>query len=598
MNRFLSRAAAFAATWLAFAAWSAPFVPGEPARADKAAPQPLLRLPRDADAAHVELPPVDAAKLESLRESNRNAAAFKPREERRNNVGIVRDGSEAPSGAAPQALAWRDVEGGSAARISLTSPGAASVRLALALVGVPAEVRLVFFGSANPSRLEGPQRVGDVRDRLLPFWTPITEGDTQVVELFAPPGVALPESVSVSAASHLVTAPSTGLDKRVADIGMAGSCNVDIACSPLDASVPFKDVVESVAQMVFTADGFTTLCTGTLLADSDSATQAPWFYSANHCFENLSAPFKTPAQMQAVADTVTTLWGFQANTCGSHTPRADWTQVGGGSTYLYNNAQSDALLIKLNATPPRYAYFAGWDAGTIGTGTGVITIHHPEGDLKKTSQGTAQGLVTLQDPGPGGGSFISVLWSSGTTEPGSSGAGLFTTSTVNGATQYLFRGALWGGDALCTNTQGLDDFSRFDLAYPSVRTWLGTGAATAGPSRDYTDLWWGGPAESGWGLNLVQHDSRVIFGVWYTYDANGQRTWYAFGDSAWTSLDTYEGTLYTAAGPAQLGGFDPNAVVRTNVGTFTLTFSDANHGTYRWTVGGATGTKNVVRFTF
>ena len=30
------------------------------------------------------------------------------------------------------------------------------------------------------------------------------------------------------------------------------------------------------------------------------------------------------------------------------------------------------------------------------------------------------------------------------------------------------------------------------------------------PSCDYTDLWWN-PAESGWGLNIVQHPTRNIF---------------------------------------------------------------------------------------
>ncbi|MEO7743758.1 MAG: hypothetical protein ABIR98_12530 [Usitatibacter sp.] len=44
------------------------------------------------------------------------------------------------------------------------------------------------------------------------------------------------------------------------------------------------------------------------------------------------------------------------------------------------------------------------------------------------------------------------------------------------------------------------------------------------------DLWWAGPAESGWGISVVQHDSR-LFNVFYVYDPFGNPTWYAQGGS-------------------------------------------------------------------
>ena len=84
------------------------------------------------------------------------------------------------------------------------------------------------------------------------------------------------------------------------------------------------------------------------------------------------------------------------------------------------------------------------------------------------------------------------------------------------ARQYLFRGGLWGGSALCSNPQGTDNYSRFDLAYPQLAPVPRT--ASNAPFADFTDLWWGGPSESGWGLNLIQHPSNQIFGVWYTYE--------------------------------------------------------------------------------
>jgi lysyl endopeptidase len=331
------------------------------------------------------------------------------------------------------------------------------------------------------------------------------------------------------------------------------------------------------------------MCTGTLLADGDAGTQTPWFYSANHCFDNESAPYKSPAQMQQVANTLSTLWDFQASSCNSGTPSSSWRQVSGGATYLYNNPESDVLFLRLNGGAPAGPFFSGWDANALAAGTPVLTLHHPEGDLKKVSQGSVTGYVV---PGVAGGprTFIEVLWNSGTTEPGSSGAGLWTQS----GGQYYLRGGLWGGTALCTNPSGRDDFSRFDQVYPQLSAYLGAAIA---PAFDYSDLWWN-PNESGWGLNLVQHPSKVVFGVWYTYEMDGTRTWYVMPTGSWTSSTTYTGPLYVTNGPSFEKAFDPAQVQTREVGTLTLNFSSQNAGTFSYSVDGVTGTKSMQRQTF
>lgn len=592
--------AAFAALALSLATIAqAAMLPGEPSRAPKQSTPATLLLPA-ARASAVALPPVTDAELSVLRDANRRGGdAFKPQgEARRVNIGIERGAAgELLQAPAASALAWQPVAGGRAAQLAITSPEAAALRVALDLTDVPLTVELRFAGSAT-GRVEGPVRVGDIADRTKAWWSPITEGDTITVEIFAPDSVAVGRlGLRATRVSHLLATPSSGFAKRVQDIGLAGSCNVDIQCSTLNGDAAFRNAVESVAQIVFQDGSLTGLCTATLLNDSDTSTQVPYLYTANHCFENDHAPYKTASQMQTVANTLTTLWGFQATTCGSLQPRSDWTQVAGGSTHLYNNPQSDALFLRMAASPPSYAFYAGWETSPISTNTGVVSIHHPQGDLKKVSQGTVRSISTLSNVGPGGGSFIEVLWSTGTTEAGSSGAGIFTpASSVN---QYVFRGGLWGGTALCSNRSGTDYFSRFDQVYPSIVSYLGTSApSSAGPTADFTDLWWAGESENGWGLNLVQHASKTVFGVWYTYDANGQRTWFNFSDGTWTGTNVYQATLYSVSGPPQTGAFDPNAVRRTVVGSVTLTFSDASNGTFRYTVNGISGTKTIARFGF
>jgi hypothetical protein len=566
-----------------------PVVKGEPALTPKSAPAALIRLPAGTPVVRAELAPVTQAELASVRAAN--ARDVTKTSARRVVVGVVRSAESTPAVIASAAtLHWAPVPGGYAAQVAVGSPNAGSMRISVDLAGVPADVEMVFFGSALPSRLEGPIRVADIADRTAPWWSPLTEGEVQTVEFFVPARHDPAKlGLRVLRASHLFTTPSSRFTKRIADIGTSGACEVDVACSSLNGDQSFRNVVSSVAQMVFNDANFLVLCTGSLLADSDPATQVPYFYSANHCFDNESAPYRTPTQIQAVANTLSTLWDFQATTCGSQSPSSTWQQLNGGSTLIYNNPQSDVLLLRLNAQPPAGAFYSGWDANAIARNTTVYSIHHPQGDLKKVSRGSVVGFST---PGVGGAfsSFIEVLWGSGTTEPGSSGGGVWTSA----GGQYFLRGGLWGGTALCTNPNGTDNFSRFDQVFSQLMPFLG---ATVSPAYDFTDLWWN-PSESGWGLNLVQHPSKVIFAVWYTYESDGTRIWYIVPNGSWTNSMTYTGPLYVTTGPSYNKSFDANQVQVRQVGTATLNFSGPNTGTFSYSIDGVSGTKSMQRQAF
>jgi len=213
--------------------------------------------------------------------------------------------------------------------------------------------------------------------------------------------------------------------------------------------------------------------------------------------------------------------------------------------------------------------------------------------LKKVSQGSVQALTTW-DSNSAPNSYIANMWSSGTTEGGSSGSALFT---FNGS-QYVVRGTLRGGSALCSNINGTDYFSRFDLVYPNISQYLSATASTVTPITNVSSLWWI-PSESGWGLNLIHHSgSNIVFGTWYTYGTDGKRTWLVMPEARWTTSTTFSGTIYQASGPAFSGSFDTNQVTLVAVGTGTLTLSDANNGVWSWTANGLSGTKNVRRFAF
>jgi mono/diheme cytochrome c family protein len=117
------------------------------------------------------------------------------------------------------------------------------------------------------------------------------------------------------------------------------------------------------------------------------------------------------------------------------------------------------------------------------------------------------------------------------------------------------------------------------------------------PASDYSDLWWN-PDESGWGFNITQHATNVIFGVMYTYGPDRKPLWFVLPSGTWIAANMYSGPWYQVSGPSQVGAFDPSATVATQVGTATITFSDASHATLAFTVNGTLVSKTMTRQSF
>lgn len=112
---------------------------------------------------------------------------------------------------------------------------------------------------------------------------------------------------------------------------------------------------------------------------------------------------------------------------------------------------------------------------------------------------------------------------------------------------------------------------------------------------NYSALWWAGPAESGWGVNL-NHQGETIFATLFTYEAtaegNRNRAMWLPGTLRRTGDKTFEGKLLRTRGPS----FDalPFVSIRegdmTEVGTMKVTFDDAENASLSYSLnGGGTG---------
>ncbi|HUL97144.1 MAG TPA: hypothetical protein VLT89_14100 [Usitatibacter sp.] len=120
-------------------------------------------------------------------------------------------------------------------------------------------------------------------------------------------------------------------------------------------------------------------------------------------------------------------------------------------------------------------------------------------------------------------------------------------------------------------------------------------AAAASNGVDYTDMWWAGQQEHGWGVNMTQQGS-VIFATLYVYAQDQTPRWYAATMQG--SGGAFSGPMYSTTGNYFGGGFSGDNTVATQVGTMTVNFNSPYSGTVQYTVNGVSVTKGIVRETF
>jgi hypothetical protein len=162
----------------------------------------------------------------------------------------------------------------------------------------------------------------------------------------------------------------------------------------------------------------------------------------------------------------------------------------------------------------------------------------------------------------------------------------------------------WNDDAETSNNHfGITRQLTAGTYYLQVAHWdaAGTGAYNLRMRADtldtnYTDLWWAGQAESGWGIN-INHQGNVIFATLYTYDLDGSPMWLDMSDGERQADGSYTGALYRATGPAfdgsSAGPFSP-----VQVGTMRIAFTGPDSANLTYTYNGIAVAKSITRTPF
>lgn len=370
-------------------------------------------------------------------------------------------------------------------RMTVRVPGAISIDLGFSKMWLPHGAELYVLGADNKTFV-GPYSDAD-NSVSGEFWTPVVPGDHAQIELVVPAQFA-----------HAVTLDLGMVHGGYRDIwsgqaagAKSGSCNVDTACPVAE---PYREQIRAVARYSV-AGG---LCTGELI-NNTANNGRPLFITAHHCFST-----------QTQANGIVVYWRYENPTCRTPGSTASGTPLSvagnsvtqtGGATLLAATTNPDTNLVELRTAIPAAAnpYWYGWDHSENIPTMGV-SIHHPNGDEKRIAiQYSPLSLDDQAENGvPGTLHWKITDYDVGTTEPGSSGSGLFNQDK-------RLIGVLSGGAAACASSPADDadgdgDNDGDDYYGRLSKAWEGDGSSST-RVRDYLD-----PGNSGV-LTLEGRDS-------------------------------------------------------------------------------------------
>jgi hypothetical protein len=119
-----------------------------------------------------------------------------------------------------------------------------------------------------------------------------------------------------------------------------------------------------------------------------------------------------------------------------------------------------------------------------------------------------------------------------------------------------------------------------------------------GPRIDYSDMWWAGMAENGWGMSVAQK-GKIQFNAFYVYDNDGKPIWTVMPGGSWNSDFTiYSGPLYQPSS-SPFSNYDASQFKPGNaIGSAAITFTDTNNATLTYIINGVRVVKQIQRQPF
>ena len=296
---------------------------------------------------------------------------------------------------------WTELpEGGRIWRLRIVSAGARSLNLIYRDFFLPHGSTFHLYDPLGSQVLGAFTSANNRASRS--FATGIVRGDSCVLEYFEPSGSQREGSIRVSRVVHGYRGFGGGLQK---DFGDSLSCGRNVNCPE---GSQWQDEKRSVGLLLVWNNSRS--CSGVLL-NNVREDGKPYFLTSRHCVSPLANP-----------DNWMVMFNYESPDCSIQDGNTNQTLL--GLKRLASSTGNDFQLFELYTTPPT-SYnlrYAGWSREGVAPSR-TVSIHHPEGDVKKISVDyhPAQYHFGATNWGP----TWRVKFEVGKIESGSSGAPLF-----------------------------------------------------------------------------------------------------------------------------------------------------------------------------
>jgi len=324
-------------------------------------------------------------------------------------------------------------------RATLKSPGALALILYFDRYRLPEGGRLFLY---NPARTQilGAFTSGN-NNRLSTFSAGLIYGDAVTIEYDAP-GDLPPPDLHISEVGHAYRGVANQ-EKSHGGFNGSGPCQVNINC---DEGGNWQNQKRGVARIIVKRNGGSNWCSGSLV-DNVRHDGTPYLLTADHC--GIGCSEEDLSQWIFFFD-------YESSECPDPSTEPPLKSMTGATLVAHGGnagiTGSDFFMVLLNSeVPASYnVYFNGWSRETNPPSPSGVSIHHPQGDIRKISTYTSPVQPAHWSGNPAlchwRVTWVGTANGHGTTEGGSSGSPLFDNSG-------RIIGTLTGGDSSCDSAR-------------------------------------------------------------------------------------------------------------------------------------------------
>jgi len=263
------------------------------------------------------------------------------------------------------------------------------------------------------------------------------------------------DEVRVRGAAHVAGAGAVNMGGNLCSFNAPCTENAQCATMPVNISTARN----AYASILFKSGRYYYVCSGGLIADSDTNSEIPYFLTANHCVSKGREAYSVETFFQYVRDC--------SQTDGCFFPNSDTI----GSTIVATDRQGDYSLLRLSGTPPQGAVYLGWNSEPIAhtNGADLYRISHPGGAPQAYSThqvDTGAGTCTSWPRG----SWIYSRDTFGATEGGSSGSPVLNSNAE--VVGQLSGACGFNAGSVCDNTSNATVDGAFAGYFPEISPFI------------------------------------------------------------------------------------------------------------------------------